>query len=623
METSFFEGPDPSARPLAGGESLPALHLLERGGIMTTAAGEVSADLATSGRRHSSLDSARSAVPGRETIQQVRDWEGEAARARVQGSERVTASERARARERERERERERDRAIEKSESGGARKEEEKNESKKTTALSLSLFDSFQKHSQCDVMSEDEPGLLKHLQQSKQRRRQQQHEIRVGSEEVEEEEEEKNGEVGATRAPEEEAPPEEAAKTPATAAAAAPLPPPPAAPSSHLRVPAEGGAGGGGGEAPPPPPPTAPPQRQQREQGQQALAPLHPAAAAAVAAARAHSASPDFVCCDPAVPAYVERYSRVAARLARAMDEGPEDDSPQERAAHDALLLSLIGECGAAVRTLRDARCAALDAGRVAEVAAGAFVHPGQRLLAWMGGVRPSDYLACARAMLAVWGEALSPEAAAALSQLQAAVAEQQQSMTAAFSELSERLARTAAVARYVRASCAAREEEGEEGGEEGEREEGEEGETSGSGSDFGCAAALAAAAAAASGAEGAEDGGPSPRRPSRRRRRPAATPRAADRLLEAPSPAACGIVDDMRALLRHADELRALVAARASEPPPGGLLSARQQALFWLCVQDIIELDARPTPRARPRAALGGGGGLSVRRPPEGARGR
>jgi hypothetical protein len=105
METSFFEGPDPSARPLAGGESLPALHLLERGGIMTTAAGEVSADLATSGRRHSSLDSARSAVPGRETIQQVRDWEGEAARARVQGSERVTASERARARERERERE--------------------------------------------------------------------------------------------------------------------------------------------------------------------------------------------------------------------------------------------------------------------------------------------------------------------------------------------------------------------------------------------------------------------------------------------------------------------------------------------------------------------------------------
>ena len=82
-----------------------------------------------------------------------------------------------------------------------------------------------------------------------------------------------------------------------------------------------------------------------------------------------------------------------------------------------------------------------------------------------------------------------------------------------------------------------------------------------------------------------------------------------------------------MRALLKHADELRALVAQRVSEPPPpagggggGGLLSPRQQALFWLCVQDIIELDARPTPRARPRASLGGG--LSVRRPPEGARG-
>lgn len=77
-----------------------------------------------------------------------------------------------------------------------------------------------------------------------------------------------------------------------------------------------------------------------------------------------------------------------------------------------------------------------------------------------------------------------------------------------------------------------------------------------------------------------------------------------------------------MRALLKHAVELRALVASRVSELPPAGLLSPRQQALFWLCVQDIIELDARPTPRARPRAALGlGGGGLSVRRPADARR--
>ena len=83
MQTSFFEGPEASARPPAV-ESLPALHLLERGGIIMTA-GEASAevDLATSGRRHSSLDSARSTVPGREAMQQVRYWEEEAARGRV------------------------------------------------------------------------------------------------------------------------------------------------------------------------------------------------------------------------------------------------------------------------------------------------------------------------------------------------------------------------------------------------------------------------------------------------------------------------------------------------------------------------------------------------------------
>ena len=84
METSFFQGHEASARPPAAVESLPALHLLERGGIMTTA-DEVSPqiDLATSGRRHSSLDSARSTVPGRGSMQQVRDREGEATRERV------------------------------------------------------------------------------------------------------------------------------------------------------------------------------------------------------------------------------------------------------------------------------------------------------------------------------------------------------------------------------------------------------------------------------------------------------------------------------------------------------------------------------------------------------------
>ena len=316
-------------------------------------------------------------------------------------------------------------------------------------------------------MSEDEAGLLK--QHSK---KQQQQQVVCGSKVEEEETKKRTEALGALPAAAETA----AAET--AAAAEAPLPqqqqqqqPPAAAaaPSSPPRAPEQDRTGGateeqqeqqqGGLPIPPPPPPLP-------------LPPLNPAAAAAAAAARAPSSSPDFVCCDPAVPAYVERHSRVAARLAEAMDRGPRDNSRRAKEAHDAELLELIGECGAAVRALRDARCAALDAGRVAEVAAGAFVHPGQRLLAWMGGIRPSDYLSCARAMLAVWGEELSPEAASALSQLQAAVAEQQQSMTAAFTELSERLARTAAVARYVRASCAAKEEEEWGAAGEGEGEE-------------------------------------------------------------------------------------------------------------------------------------------------------
>lgn len=200
--------------------------------------------------------------------------------------------------------------------------------------------------------------------------------------------------------------------------------------------------------APPPPP-------QQRRQQQQHEAPL----------------PPSLVCCDPAVAVFVARHSAAAARLAAALDASSSSASDDDEGAQQQLrlLLELCGECRAAVTELWRAREAALDAGRVAEVASGAFVHSGQRLLAWMGGARPSDYLACARATFGVWGEELTAGAAAGLSQLQAAVAEQQ-SMTAAFTELSERLARTAAVARYVRASCAARGDEKEEEESEGER---------------------------------------------------------------------------------------------------------------------------------------------------------
>jgi len=276
--------------------------------------------------------------------------------------------------------------------------------------------------------------------------------------------------------------------------------------------------------------------------------------------------------------------------------------------------------------------------------------------LSWMGGARPSDYLACARATFGVWGEQLSPEVAAGLTQLQAAVAEQQASMSAAFAELSERLARTAAVARYVRAACASNNNSGPSaaaagGGDKSNNNNG------GSGSGFGLERASSETPRSGfASAEGTEDAatattpeadaaargttfpadndafpsssssglpppptshlvGLSPTPPPPPPSPHFVPPRASNRRqLDPPSPAASGIVDDMAALLRHADELRALVAARVSEPQ--GLLTPRQQALFWLCVQDLVDLDARPTPKARPRK------GLSVRRPPE-ARGR
>jgi len=214
---------------------------------------------------------------------------------------------------------------------------------------------------------------------------------------------------------------------------------------------------------------------------------------------------------------------------------------------------ALNDECAAITAALWAARSAALRSGDVAGVAAGRFVHPGQRLLAWMGGARPSDYLACARAKFAVWGEDLPPAAAADLADLQAMVGEQQASMAAAFSDLSARLARAAAVAAYVRSAC---------------RSPG-----------FGCDGPFWARAAH-----------PSP----------------------PPAPAIAAIVDDMRALLMHADELRALCAARVKSGLP-----PRAAALVWLSVADTVALDARPTPSptvAAASLARAGSGGLRVR---------
>ena len=214
--------------------------------------------------------------------------------------------------------------------------------------------------------------------------------------------------------------------------------------------------------------------------------------------------------------------------------------------------------------TLLAARRAALRAGGVASVAAGVFVPTGARLLAWMGGTRPSDSLACARAKFAVWGETLEPGADAALADLQASAASAQASLAAAFADRSASLARVAAVAAYVRSSCSS------EGG-------------------------------------GGGWGGGAPRATLVRRAAPLPPPAAA-----------LSIVDDVASLFAHADDLRAHVMSRAA-----ALLTPRQAALFWSCAGDTLALGRALDAAAAAAAGGGGSDSFGMARSPSGGLGR
>ena len=219
--------------------------------------------------------------------------------------------------------------------------------------------------------------------------------------------------------------------------------------------------------------------------------------------------------------------------------------------------------------SLLTARRACLRAGGVAAVAAGVFVPTGARLLAWMGGTRPSDSLACARAKFAVWGETLEAGADAALAELQASAADAQASLAAAFADRSASLARVAAVAAYVRSSCSS---EGDGGG-------------------------------------WGRGGGGTLRSSTRR----AAPP---------PPAAALSIVEDVASLFAHADDLRAHVMSRAA-----ALLTPRQAALFWSCAGDTLALgralDAAAAAAAGTAAGGGGGDSFGMAPSPSGGLGR
>jgi hypothetical protein len=246
--------------------------------------------------------------------------------------------------------------------------------------------------------------------------------------------------------------------------------------------------------------------------------------------------------------------------------------------APDAALDAGAEVCSCLIADLAARRRAALAQGAVAAVAMGAYMPPGMQLMAWMGGSRPSDLLACLRAKLAALGEdALPGGAGAALVALQTHVAGQQASIAAAWTGLSERLARTAAVAQFVRAAL---------------------GGGGGGGGSGGAAAPRPAS-------------GHPPLYPAHR---PAAG---------RGSPAVAGIVSDMASLLGHAEDLRQLVVDRVcGRAEAGGLgLPPRAVALYWVGVGDLVRLDdagifggGAGRPGLADAAAAGGGGGKGLR---------
>jgi hypothetical protein len=209
--TTLFYGQEQASRPPQAVESLPALHLLERGGAINAVGDNNNdADLASSGRRHSSLDSAHSThVTAQGSMQGCVSSGRESKRGRVSRGFSAIDDERV---------------IIPKVESHHRNTQNPEVEKKKLFPLSflilLLLSLKKKKHEQCDVMSEDEASLRK--QQSKQK-------MGCGGSNV-------GGGAGGGG---EEEKKKEATKTSTAeaAAAAAPPPPPPLPPSSSSSPP--------------------------------------------------------------------------------------------------------------------------------------------------------------------------------------------------------------------------------------------------------------------------------------------------------------------------------------------------------------------------------------------------
>jgi len=319
-----------------------------------------------------------------------------------------------------------------------------------------------------------------------------------------------------------------------------------------------------------------------------------------------------------AVATFCAAYTGAVNSLSAALDAG----------ASDTALKAGAEACRALVADLAARRRAALAQGAVSAVGTGAFLPPGMKLMAWMGGSRPSDALACLRAKLAALGEAaLAPEAGAGLVALQAGVAGQQASIAAAWTGLSERLARTVAVAQFVRATLG-----GWDGGEQQQQRHQPVG--GGEGGSGGGGEQQQQRHQPVGGGEGGSGGGgeqqqqrhqPPPRRPPTptsggglpplHPHPPASSVPARRPAAGRGSPAVAGIVADMASLLAHAEDLRQLVTDRVcGSASDGGLgLPPRAVALYWVGVGDLVRLDDHSF------TICGGGGGLHVRRGAEG----
>eukprot|EP00884_Botryococcus_braunii_P004980 jgi/Botrbrau1/14483/Bobra.0014s0119.3 len=147
--------------------------------------------------------------------------------------------------------------------------------------------------------------------------------------------------------------------------------------------------------------------------------------------------------CDPDV--WQMRFHEALNVLRRKLELPPPHAPPPEELKE--LAKAVIG----VLDDHREIRNSAIRTGHLAEVAAGMYLSPHQRLMMWMGGLRPTDYVNCACIKIGASGERIADDKMQKIAQLADACRQQQQGMSRAYEELSEKLARATVMSQFVR----------------------------------------------------------------------------------------------------------------------------------------------------------------------------